>query len=376
MAGKGTMTGTARTQHHRSPHPGIAMQIYFGQQAVDRNGQFNSASAPVAFDPGSVPRLTSCEQERSLIPAHVGAHSSVPPAATMPYLQQAQDHAPALSAALQEAIRRDDWNACTAALAASSGAGVDDLALMRHAAQQGAGKIIFRLQSRHVSPFEPDMPSGAFYAALKQGNDRLADDMLKSYCGIEGKMLPDLKPCLEAAVENNERTAMAWLLDCSVRNKSSMPFELLNELICGSDARRVEVMISHPAFAAALNDPEAERMVLGYAVKKASAPMLGLLLARKRSAANAARLCEKFGSNGNTLLHLVAATGDLAKLRLILDFNPGIRREGAGDSIFSRLMQGDSIHARNNSGRTALSIAQDAGHVALATMLGARGARR
>nr|WP_314623292.1 ankyrin repeat domain-containing protein [uncultured Noviherbaspirillum sp.] len=351
------------------------MQIHFGAPAIDRNGQVNSASTPVACHPGSVPKLTSCEQERSLIPSHVSAHSAVPPAATMPCLQHAQDHAPALSAALQEAIRRDDWNACTAALAASSGVGVDDLALIRHAAQQGAGKIVFRLQGRHVSPFEPDMRSGAFYMALRQGNERLADAMLKSYCGIERAMLPDLKPCLEAAVENNEYKAMAWLLDCSVRNNSSMPFELLNELICGSDAKRVEIMISHPAFAAALNDPEAERLVLGYALRKASAPMLVLLLARNRSAANAARLCKKFGGNGNTLLHLAAATGDLTKLRLILDFNPGIRREGAGDSFFARLLQGDAINAKNNKGKTAWALAVDAGHEELATMLTERGAR-
>lgn len=222
------------------------------------------------------------------------------------------------------------------------------------------------------------MVSGAFYTALKEGNERLADDMLKSFCAIEEEAIPDLGPCLEAAVENSERTAMAWLLDFSIRNKSPMPFELLNRLICEADARQVEIMISHPAFAAVLNDPEAERAVLGYAVKKASAPMLGLLLARKRSAANAGRLWEKFGGDGNTLLHLAATTGDPEKLRLILDFNPGIRREGAGDPFFARLIQGqgDSIHARNNSGKTALTIATEAGHTALATMLSARGARR
>lgn len=154
-----------------------------------------------------------------------------------------------------------------------------------------------------------------------------------------------------------------------------MPFELLNALICESDARRVEIMLSHPAFAAVLNDPEAERMVLGYAVKKASASMLGLLLARKRSAANTGRLCEKFGGNGNTLLHLAAATGDPEKLRLILDFNPGIRREGASDSFFARLLQGDAINAKNKEGKTACALAVEAGHEELAARLTERGAR-
>jgi hypothetical protein len=378
MARKGTMTGAACTQHHRSFTPGAAMQIHFGQPAVDRNGLVRNAPAALTSHPGSAPTLNSHEPVASLFPTHIGVFSGMPAAATRPHIRQAQDQASDLAPALQDAIRHDDWSACVTALAASSSAGVDDLALMRHAARQGAGKIVFRLQGRHVSPFEPDMVSGAFYTALKQGNERLAEEMLKSFCAIEEEAIPDLKPCLEVAVENSERKAMAWLLEFSIKNGSSMPFELLDKLICEPDARQVEIMISHPAFAAVLNDPEAERLVLGYAVEKASSPMLGLLLARKRSAANASRLWEKFGRNGNTLLHLAAATGDAEKLRLILDFNPGIRREGAGDPFFARLIQGqgDSIHARNNSGKTALTIATEAGHTALATMLSARGARR
>ena len=378
MARKGTMTGAACTQHHRSFTLGAAMQIHFGQPAVDRNGLVRNAPAPPTSHPGSAPTLNSHEPVASLFPTHIGVFSGMPAAATRPQIQQAQDQASDLAPALQDAIRHDDWNACVTALAASSSAGVDDLALIRHAARHGAGKIVFRLQGRHVSPFAPDMVSGVFYTALKQGNERLAEEMLKSFCAIEEKAIPDLKPCLEAAVENGERKAMAWLLEFSIKNGSAMPFELLDKLICEQDARQVEIMISHPAFAAVLNDPEAERAVLGFAVKKASSPMLGLLLARKRSAANASRLWEKFGRNGNTLLHLAAATGDAEKLRLILDFNPGIRREGAGDPFFARLMQGqgDSIHARNNSGKTALAIATEAGHLALATMLSARGARR
>lgn len=354
------------------------MQIHFGQPAVDRNGPVRNASAPLTSYPGAAPTLHSHEPAASLFPTHFGVFSGAPATATRPHIQQAQDQAPDLSPALQDAIRRDDWSACVAALAASSGAGVDDLALIRHAAQQGAGKIVFRLQCRNVSPFAPNMASGAFFTALKQGNERLAEAMLESFCAIEEEAIPDLKPCLEAAVENSEHKAMAWLLEFSIRNKFPMPFELLEKLICEPDERQVEIMISHPAFAAVLNDPEAERAVLGFAVRKAGAPMLSLLLARKRSAANASRLWEKFGRNGDTLVHLAAATGDAEKLRLILDFNPGIRREGAGDPFFARLMlgQGDSIHASNNGGKTALAIATEAGHTALATMLSARGARR
>lgn len=354
------------------------MQIHFGQPAVDRNALVRNVSAPLTSHSSSAPTLTSHEPAASLFPTHIGIFSGAPATATRPHIQQVQDQAQDLSPALQHAIRHDDWSACVAALAQSSSAGVDDLALMRHAAQQGAGKIIFRLQGRNVSPFAPDMASGAFYAALKQGNERLAEEMLKSFCAIEDEAIPDLKPCLEAAVENSDRKAMAWLLEFSVKNKSPMPFEVLDRLICEPDARQVEIMISHPAFAAVLNDPEAERAVLGCAVRKASAPMLGLLLARKRSAANASRLWERSGKDGNTLLHLAAATGDAEKLRLILDFNPGIRREGAGDPFFARLMQGqgDTIHAKNNGSKTALAIATEAGDTALATMLRARGARR
>lgn len=60
---------------------------------------------------------------------------------------------------------------------------------------------------------------------------------------------------------------------------------------------------------------------------------------------------------------------------MILDFNPETRREGASDSFFARLFQGDAIDARNGDGKTALAIAVDAGHDEVARMLVARGAR-
>jgi hypothetical protein len=135
MARKGTMTRLACTQHHRPFLPGAAMQIQAGQSAVDRNGLVRNAAAPLTSHPDSVPTLNSHEPVPSLFPTHIVAISGMPPAATMPRIRQAHEQAPALSAALQDAIRRDDWNACVAARAASSSAGVDDLALMRHAAQ-------------------------------------------------------------------------------------------------------------------------------------------------------------------------------------------------------------------------------------------------
>lgn len=78
---------------------------------------------------------------------------------------------------------------------------------------------------------------------------------------------------------------------------------------------------------------------------------------------------------GNTLLHLAAASGDPAKLRPVLDFHPDIRRDAASESFFARLFQGNAINAKNDDGKTALAIAADAGHQALAAMLIARGAR-
>ena len=134
-------------------------------------------------------------------------------------------------------------------------------------------------------------------------------------------------------------------------------------------------MISHPAFAAALKDPAAERLFLLHAVDNGTPFMLGLLLARKRCSKFVGSLCDKSGPRGDTLLHRAAAGGDSAKLRLILDFDPSIPGEGASDSFFARLMQGDGINVRNNEGKTALALARDAGHTALEAMLRARGAR-
>jgi hypothetical protein len=75
------------------------------------------------------------------------------------------------------------------------------------------------------------------------------------------------------------------------------------------------------------------------------------------------------------LLHIAAASGNPAKLKLILDFSPDIPREGAGDSFFAKLMRGDQIDMKNNAGKTARALAHDAGHTELVGMLDARGAR-
>jgi hypothetical protein len=351
------------------------MQIRFDQPASKRNDVIDTGSGAMPSRPRSVPATRPNGLLSSLIPYHASSHSSPVHGASMPQFQQAHEHAPELSRALQNAIERDDWEACTAALTATSSARIDDLGLMRHAAQAGARQIVFRLQSNSVSAFEPDLTSCAFYTALKHANYRVAQEMLKNYSVIERTALPDLKPCLEAAVDDGDSKAIAWLVAFSIKSKSAMPFELLGDAIIEPNARRVEIMISHRAFAAALNDPEAERLFLSHAIDKGTPFMLGLLLARKRCAKYVTSLCEKSSPKGDTLLQKAAASGDPAKLKLILDFDPSIPGEGASDSFFARLMQGDGINVKNNEGKTALAIARDAGHTALEAMLRARGAR-
>jgi hypothetical protein len=352
------------------------MQIRFDQPTAKRSDHIaDNAPETMASRPRSGPATGPGRQADSLIPHHDFAPSSPPPSASMPQFRQADEHAPELSRALQDAIGRDDWEACTAALTATSSARIDDLGLMRYAAQTGAKQIVFRLQSESVSAFEPDLKSCAFYTALRYGNDRLAQDMLKNHSVIERTALPDFRPCLEAAVDDSDSKAIAWLVAFSVKSRSTMPFELLGDAIGEPNARRVEIMISHPAFAAALKDPEAERLFLSHAIDKGTPSILGLLLARKRCSKYVSSLCERSGSKGNALLHRAAASGDPAKLKLILDFDTSIPGESASDSFFARLMQGDGIDVKNNEGKTALAIARDAGHTVLEAMLRARGAR-
>jgi hypothetical protein len=359
------------------------MQIRFDQPASKRNDVIDIGSGPMPSRPRSVPATRPARQADSLVPYHVPTpaptHSSPVASASMPEFQQAhaQMHAqaPELSRALQDAIAQDDWAAFAAARDVSTSARTDVLGLLRHAAQAGANHIVFRLQSERVSVFLPDMTSCAFYTSLKHGNYGVAQEMLKNHGVIERVALPDLKPCLEAAVDDNDRKAIAWLVDFSVKSRSGMPFELLGNAISESNARRLEIMISHPAFTAALKDPEAERLFLSHAIDEGTPFTLGLLLARKRCAKYVGSLCEKSGPKGNTLLHRAAASGDPAKLKLILDFDPSIPGEGASDSFFAKLMQSDGINVKNNQGKTALAMARDAGHTALDAMLRARGAR-
>ena len=351
------------------------MQIRFDQPASKRIDVIDTGSGAMPSRPRSVPATRHDRPSGSLIPHHTATHSSSVASTSMPQLRQAHEPASELSRALQDAISQDDWAAFEAARGVPTSAGTDDLGLLRHAAQAGANHIVFRLQSERVSVFLPDMSSCAFHTALKHGNYRVAQDMLKNHRVIERAALPDLKPCLEAAIDDSDSKAIAWLVDFSVKSKSGMPFELLGDAISEPNARRVEIMISHPAFAAALKDPEAERLFLSHAVDKGTPSILALLLARKRCSKYVSSLCDKSDAKGNTLLHRAAASGDPAKLKLILDFDPSIPGEGASESFFARLMQGDGINVKNDEGKTPLALATDAGHTAIEAMLRARGAR-
>lgn len=352
------------------------MQIQ-SSQAIERRVSAIRDNQPAKPScPKQAPVLASGKRAASLIPHSSLASSSSASTASRPQYQE--DHEPPLAPALQAALRQDDWPAFTAALNDSTMDRIAEPGLMHHAARAGASRIAFRLQSRAdkpVSPFAPDMKSGAFYTAIRHGNDEVAAAMLDYHTRIEEKEVPDLKPCLVAAVDDNEGRAITWLVDYSLGKKCTMPFEFLAHAIREGNARRIEIMISHPAFAKVLNDTEAEHGVLAYAIRKGAASTLGILLARKRVSANRTWLCEKTGPKGNTLLHLAAASGDPEKLKMILDFDPETRREGASDSFFARLFQGDAIDARNGDGKTALAIAVDAGHKDLAALLAARGAR-
>jgi hypothetical protein len=354
------------------------MHIQSGHAVEHRKCAIQHGKPPKPSNPKQGPTLRSAEPADRLIPYHSFPVSSPASAPAAPQCRPGDANDAALPPAMQEAISRDDWTALSAAWNDPAAAGIDGLSLMRHAAQAGAGRIVFRLQSHAgtpVSPFAPDAASCAFYTALKHGKGQVAKAMLDSHVVMEQTALPDLERYLVAAVDNNDGNAIAWLVEFSMQKKCLMPYEFLNGAIRKPDPGQVEIMSSHPAFADVLDDVEIEYGVLNYAIKNGAASTLEVLLARKRVPGGAGWLCEQTGRTGNTLLHAAAASGDPAKLRLVLDFHPDIRREGASESFFARLFQGNAINARNGDGKTALAIATDAGHQALAAMLIARGAR-
>lgn len=344
-----------------------------------KSGSIRHAALQVNSDPRagrSAPPVLSAREEpgSSFFPASAAPRGTSSSGDSGPQFHHHHDASPELTPALQDAIAADDWAAVETALKASPGAGLEHR-LMQHAARAGAAKIIFRLQGLGVSPFAPNSKACGLYVALQNGNGPLAAAMLKYEKFVNRNDAPDLTPIMEAAVDDNAGKAISWLVEFSVKNKCDMPFRVLKDAIVNKNPRQVEIMISHPAFVAVLKDPEAEHLVLREAVRRSNVAVLTALLARKRSAASLNDLCRKTDANGDTLLHMAAAGGDREQLKLVMDANPDICREGASDSFFARLMRGDQIDLKNKAGKTARALANDAGHVALVAMLDARGAR-
>jgi ankyrin repeat protein len=227
------------------------------------------------------------------------------------------------------------------------------------------------------SLFFPDAGSGPSPASTaSQPQYRDADARASSLPSAlqDAVSLKDMKRCLQAAVNIGDSKTMSQILEFACSNASVMPFEVLRDAIDKLDARQVEILIHHPAFAVILNEPGAESSVLGYAIRNGDASILSLLLSRKSRTTKVPSLCAQTRPGGNTLLHLAAASGDRKKLELILDFDPGVRRAGDSNSFLVKLFEGDAINAKNHDGKTALALAIDASHTVLADLLLERGA--
>jgi ankyrin repeat protein len=232
-------------------------------------------------------------------------------------------------------------------------------ALLRLAAQTGAAKVALQLQRQGEDPFWPDAADSAFYDALCRGDGNLAWQMLEVEHMANRGGLPDLTHYLELALDRNDNAAVTLLLKFSVELKNLMPFQVLHAAIATDNLHRVESLIMQRGIAIAFQSHGAERSVLHYAIRKGSAQTLVCLLDRSNCIERAAGLCAKDSRTGNTALHFAAASGELEKLRLILDFDPGLQ---------------GSIDAENSAGKTPLALALEAGRSDMAALLRSRGA--
>ena len=261
------------------------------------------------------------------------------------------------------AVANDDW-------AAVEKAGKEHLDfviaredLMRWAVHAGAGRVVFRLQSTGVNPFGHDLQTSAFGAALSSGKYDIAHDMLKCALVTNDRVLPDLGPCLEFALDNDDEAAVSWLLKFSLQKRLEMPFEVLRKAIDTSNVRRMELLVGHKSLADTFSDYADERSILHYAIRKGSVDTVGFLLNRKSGRERAASLCGKSEASGNTALHLAAASGDVAKLGLVLDLHK-----------YGRVTK-DAIETKNAKNKLPLDLALEAGHFEAAELLLGKGAR-
>lgn len=232
-------------------------------------------------------------------------------------------------------------------------------ALLRLAAQSGAANVARELQRRGDDPFWPDAADSAFYDALRSGDRNLARQMLDLAPVSNRGVFPDLAHYLELALDCNDDMAVSLLLTFSVESKSLMPFEVLHAAIAADGLHRVESLIRQRGIAMALRSHDVERSVLHHAIRRGSARMMACLLGRTTGLARAVSLCARDGRTGSTALHLAAASGEMAKLRLMLDFDPDVR---------------GAIDAEDGAGKTALALAMEAGRSDMAALLRSRGA--
>ena len=220
-------------------------------------------------------------------------------------------------------------------------------ALLRHAARAGAVNVALQLQGRGDDPFWPDAADSAFYDALRSGNGVARQMLHVAY--LMNRELPDLRPYLEVALDNNDNAAITQLLQFLVELKSLMPFTLLAEAIATNNVRRIAVLVTQRSISVALQDNDSERTVIHFAINRGSAETLGFLLDRMTCRERAARLCATREATGDTALHRAVASGEIEKLRLILDFDPGVQARTG------------SINVANRVGKTPFALAFEAG---------------
>ena len=235
--------------------------------------------------------------------------------------------------------------------------------LMRFAVQADARKVVFRLQGNGVDPFGPDVQASTFWAALSSRKYDIALDMLKVAFRTNDRALPDLGPYLELALDNNDRPAVSWLLKFSLERRLDMPFEVLRKAIDTSNVRRIELLVGHRSLSDAFANHTVERSILHYAIRHGSVDTVAFLLNRKSGRERAASLCGKSEKTGNTALHVAVASGEVAKLTLVLKMH---KQERLGR---------DAIDTRNAKNQPALALALEAGHFEAADLLLSRGAK-
>jgi ankyrin repeat protein len=328
-----------RAAHHRKPAPPAAPASAGSSPASSPPELKPRNAASPAFPPQPAPKLSEA------------------PDVSRPQWRAPSGQSPAALERLLAAIGNDNWQKVEKALSDHPEFPVSTDDLMRYAVQADAGKVAFRLQSNGVDPFGPDVQASAFHAALSTRKYGIAQEMLKYAQRMNDDALPDLGPYLKFALDNNEVQAVSWLLRFSLEQRLDVPFDVLREAIDTSNMRCIELLTGHPRLADAFAEHKVERSILHYAIRNGSADTVGFLLSRKPGHERAAGLCARNKSTGSTALHVAVASGDPAKLTLILDTHA---RERLGK---------DALDAKDATGRSPLALALEGGQFDMADRL-------